>query len=121
MVRSFEDKAEAGVDFFQNIFKELEGCPIQEILEVLGFFPRMITKEMNEELTKEISEEEIRHTLQNGKSPGPDGFTMEFYIIFYETLKKDILEVVKESQRSGKILGMLNSTFLTWIPKKQKA
>ena len=55
MVRSFEDKVEPGVDFFQNIFKELEGCPIQEILEVLGFFPRMIFEEMNEELTKEIS------------------------------------------------------------------
>ena len=34
MVRSFEDKAEAIMDFFHNIFKELEGCPILEILEV---------------------------------------------------------------------------------------
>ena len=58
MIRSFEDKVEEGVDLFQNIVKEREGCPIQEILEVLGFFLRMITEEMNEELTKKISEEE---------------------------------------------------------------
>ena len=57
MIRSFEDKAETTMDFFQNIFKEPKGCPIQEILEVLGFFPRMITEEMNEELTKEMNEE----------------------------------------------------------------
>ena len=120
MVRSFEDKAEVGVDFFQNIFKEPEGCPIQKILEVLGVVVRMITEEMNEELTKKISEEEIRHTLhtfQKGKSRGPDRFTVELYLGFYDMLKKDILEVVKESQRLGKVLGMLNSTFLTLIPK----
>ena len=48
----------------------------------------MITEEMNEELTKEILDEEIRHTLhtfQKGKSPGQYGFTLELYVIFYET------------------------------------
>ena len=28
LVRNFEEKADAGVSFFQNIFKEPEGCPI---------------------------------------------------------------------------------------------
>ena len=51
LVRAFEEKADARVAYFQKIFKEPEGCPIQEILEVLGFFPRLITYEMNEELT----------------------------------------------------------------------
>ena len=107
-MRSFGEKAVAGVSFFQNIFKDPEGCPIQEILEVLGFFQRMISDEMNEEMTKEITEEEIRHTLQSfqkGKSPGPDGFTLEFYLGFYDLLKKDLLEVVRESQESKKVLG----------------
>ena len=83
----------------------------------------MITEEMNEELTKEIYEEEIKHilhTFQKGKIHGPDGFTVEFYLGFYEKLNNDILEVVKESQRSCKVLGSLNSTFLTIIPKNQK-
>ena len=54
----------------------------------------MITNEMNEELTKEIYEEEIKHilhTFQKGKIHGPDGFTVEFYLGFYEIPKKDIL------------------------------
>ena len=120
-MHTFEEKAAAGVSFFQNIFKEPEGCPIQEILEVLGLFPRMVSDEMNEELTKEISEEEIRHTLhsfQKGKISGLDGFTVEFYLGFYDLIKKDILEVVRESQESGKFMGRLKETFLKLILKK---
>ena len=37
-----KEKVEERVSFFQNNFKEPEGCPIQEILEVLGFFPRIV-------------------------------------------------------------------------------
>ena len=60
----------------------------------------MINEDMNEELTKQISEEEISYTLQSfqkGKSPGTDGFTLEFYLGFYDMMKKDLLEVVRES------------------------
>ena len=79
VTKTFEEKTKAVVEHFQELFKEPKGCPIQEILEDLGFFPRMITNEMNEEVTKEVFEEEIRHTLhsfQKGKIPGPDGFTV---------------------------------------------
>ena len=79
---------------------------------------------MNAELTKEITEEEVNlilHSFQKGKSLGLDGFTLEFFLGFYDLLKKDILEVVKESQNSRKVLGMMNSAFLTLILKKQKA
>ena len=82
----------------------------------------MITEQMNEELTKEFSEEEISKTLHSflkGKNPGPDGFTLEFYLGFYDMMKNDILEVVREPQGSGKVLGSLNSTFLSLIPKKK--
>ena len=70
--------------FFQNIFKEQEGCPIKEILEFLGLFPRMIIEDMDEELTKEISEEEISYTLhsfQKGKILGPDGITKNLMLV----------------------------------------
>ena len=53
---------------------------------------------MNEELTKEISEEEISytlHTFRKGKIPGPNGFTLEFYLGFYDMMKNYILDMVK--------------------------
>ena len=76
---------------------------------------------MNEELTKNIMEEEIQqvlHSFQKGKIPRPDGFTLEFFLGFYDKIKEDILEVVKEYQISGKVLGRFNSTFISLIPKK---
>ena len=119
----FPEKAQAAVEHFQSIFTEPEGCPKDDILEVLSLFPRSITNEMNEELTKVIMEEEIQqvlHSFQNRKIPSPDGFTLEFFIGFYGKIKEDILAVVKEYWKSRKVLGSFNSTFITPIPKKHK-
>ena len=83
MVRTFPEKAQVAVDHFQRIFREPEGCSITDILEVTILFPRIITNEMNEELTKDIMEEEIQHILrsfQKGKIPGSDGLTLEFFL-----------------------------------------
>ena len=93
------------------------------MLEVLDLFPRSIIEEMNDELTKEILEEtitQVLHSFQKGKSPGPDGFTLEFFLGFYDLIKKDILAVVHESRKSGKVLGSMNSTLISIIPKKYK-
>ena len=60
------------------------------------------------------------HSFQKGKSPSPDGITLEFFLGFYDLIKKDILAVVQESKKSGKVLGSMNSTFIALIPKKQK-
>ena len=62
----------------------------------------------------------ILHSLQKGKIPGLDGFTLDFFLGFYDLLKTDILKVVRESQRTGKVLGAMNATFITLIPKKQR-
>ena len=121
--KTFEEKTKVVVDQFQELFKEPAGCPIGEMLEVLDLFPRAIIEEMNGELTKDIVEEEIKqvlHSFQKGKSPGPDGFMLEFFLGFYDLIKKDILAVVQESRKSRKVLGSMNNTFIALIPKKQK-
>ena len=58
--KTFEEKIKAVVEHFQELFKEPAGCPISEMLEVLDLFPRAITEEMNDKLTKDILEEEIK-------------------------------------------------------------
>ena len=52
LVISFLDKVQSAVDHFRTIFTEPEGFPITKIMEVIRLFPRLITDEMNEELTK---------------------------------------------------------------------
>jgi hypothetical protein len=119
---SFQEKAEAGASFFAKLFATPEGCPIQEILEVVSKFQPVFSTEMNQVLEEEVTEVELLVALtsmKNGKSPGPDGITVEFFKHFYDLLKEDLLMTVRESQRAGKIHGALNSTFLCLIPKKQ--
>jgi hypothetical protein len=43
--------------------------------------------------------------MQRGKSPQPNGITVEFFIGFYNLIKDDLLKLIQESQRAGKIMG----------------
>jgi hypothetical protein len=107
---SFEDKSNLGVNFFSNLFSAPPGCPIQEIMEVVGKFPTVFSEDMNLSLEEEVTESELRvalFSMKNGKIPGPDGVTMEFYKAFYDHLKNDLLLVVRESQKEGRIHGPL--------------
>ena len=107
---------------FHKRFSAPPGCPIIEIMEVLNIFPKLIIDEMKQDLMKEVTEEELAKILasfQKGKIPSPDGFTVEFFLGFYDLIKDDLLKVVKESQKSGKVLGALNSTFISLFSKKK--
>jgi hypothetical protein len=77
---------------------------------------------MNLSLEEEVSEPELKESLfsmRNGKIPGPDGVTVEFFKAFYDLLKEDLLLMIRESQKEGRVHGPLNTTFLCLIPKKQ--
>ena len=105
MLSSFKEKAKAGEDFFLNLFKESMGCNIQEILEVINLFPRMIEEEMNIHLKAGVTEEELEkvvYTCQKGEIPGPDWLTIEFFQGFYDLVKEDLLKNSKNPKGQGK-------------------
>lgn len=54
----------------------------EDYTDLLQYLPNKISKEVNDNLNKEIDKEEIRRTiwsLQLDKAPGPDGFPICFY------------------------------------------
>nr|KYP57260.1 Transposon TX1 uncharacterized [Cajanus cajan] len=53
----------------------------------------------------------------SSKSPGPDGFNFKFIKSFWETVKEDIVRMMKEFHANGKLPKGTNSTFITLIPK----
>ena len=66
--------------------------------EVIDAIPPKITAEMNVELCKAYTNEEIRAALfQMGptKAPGPDGFPALFYQTHWNFLEEDICHVVR--------------------------
>jgi hypothetical protein len=81
-----------------------------------------VSDEDNDSLKEEISEKEIMSTLsafQKGKIFWTNGLSVEFFLGFYEILKYDLVKVVNESQRRGKVWNSLNETFMALIPKNK--
>jgi len=58
--------------------------------------------------------------MLNGKDPGPDGFTMDFFKSCWDVVKHDIYGIVKDSRHSASILKALNSIFITLVPKENE-
>ena len=54
----------------------------------------------------------------NNRSPGPDGFTNEFYKAFKLLLKDDLLRFFDDFHRNVVDLTGINSAFITLLPKK---
>ena len=68
-----------------------------------------------------IAQEEVEKVvlqMEKGKSPEPDGFTIDFSQSCWDLVKEEIWEVVEESTQAGQILKAFNATFLTLIPKE---
>jgi hypothetical protein len=92
-------------------------------VKMATLFPNMILESKLEALYKLVDKEELKKiisSLKVDKSPGTDGWTMEFFKHFFDLVGDDILEMIEESRTLGFIPRALNSTFLTLIPKVNK-
>lgn len=71
-----------------------------------------------------ITIEEINKVIQawpNNKTPGPDGFTGEFYKKYVLLLAPDILRFICYVTENELTLSPLNTSFVVLIPKKENA
>jgi hypothetical protein len=108
------------VNHFHEIAQEPNQDRTEAIQRIIQHIPILVIEEQNNNLNKPIAEEEIDQVLQempNGKAPGPDGFTVEFFKACWEIVKHDVYRVVEDSRRSASILKVLNATMITLIPK----
>ena len=85
-------------------------------------FPKLNQEEI-EDLKRAITSKEnetvIRNLLAN-KSPGPDGFTAEFYQKFREELTPILLKVFQKIAEEGKHPNSFYEATITRIPKPDK-
>jgi hypothetical protein len=112
------------VNHFQGIAQEPNQDRSEAIQRIIQHIPKLVTEDQNVGLSKPIAKEEIDQVVQempNGKAPGPDGFTVEFFKACWEVVKHDIYGVVEDSRRSTSILKALNATMITLIPKENEA
>ena len=83
-----------------------------------------MTQEDNEMLTSEFTEAEVKSVvfqMEHNKAPVPDGFPAEFYQIFWEVIKDDLLALFADFHNEDSNLFSLNFGIITLIPKVQEA
>jgi hypothetical protein len=108
------------VRHYQPFFEENTTRNLQTSVTVASLFPLSVTEANTLTLDSPCTMQEIREALKSfskDKSPGPDSWTVEFYLHFIDLVGPDLLALVEDSRLSGKVVGALNSTFLTLIPK----
>jgi len=92
-----------------NIHKFTEGLNIPQL-----------NVEEQESLEKDLTFEELKDALTSfgeNKSPGEDGFTKEFYEVFFDLFWKDLLNSYNEAFNKGSSVSQKRGT-ITLIPKR---
>jgi hypothetical protein len=88
--------------------------------ELLDIVPTRVTAEMNLELDKQYTVEEVQVELfqmASSKAPGVDGFTAGFSQRHWNLLKDDVVTAVLDFLNGGELLVGLNDSAITLIPK----
>ena len=120
VVTSQEDKHAAFFEYFDGLI----GTPLVRASTLdLDFFHREGID--LSALDAPITEDEVWLTIKNlpaDRAPGPDGYTRRFYKSCWQIIKSDLMAAILTLQQGdARKLWLLNSAYLTLIPKKEEA
>lgn len=111
-------------DFYTNLYKsESRGDTSLFNSFYEGLDIPQISSEFKALLDQPISCEEVSHailSLQNGKAPGPDGFTAEFFKATHNILAGPMIDMLNEALITGLLPISLRQISISLIAKKDK-
>ncbi|CAM8911363.1 unnamed protein product [Rhodiola kirilowii] len=120
MVTEAEGIANIISDYFTTLFSSSSDSGQVEWEEELAYVQPRITWEMNDNLTRDVSEEEIRRAIfQMGatKAPGLDGFSAIFFQSNWNLIKADFIKEVQGVFKELRLDANWNLTQIVLIPK----
>nr|GEY01378.1 RNA-directed DNA polymerase, eukaryota [Tanacetum cinerariifolium] len=107
-------------DEFVQHFSSRFGKPTDIRASIDMNFHKVLWSVQKEELQCNVSKEELKRAVWDcgmDKSPGPDGFTFEFFRKFWSTVENDVYEAVTYFFTNGVIPKGCNSSFIALIQK----
>jgi len=125
MVRGVEivepgDIKVAMIKFYKKLYSESEKW--RPTFDMLGC-PTILPEEQ-EWLQRPFSEAEVLNIIKQcdgDKAPCPDGFTMSFFKVCWETIKDDLMGTIQNFHHKEMFEKSFNVTFISLIPKKADA
>ena len=108
--------------FYKNLYTsnvETNSDAFNGFIDNLSF--AKLSNEDKMSLEGEITREECKNilkTFQNGKSPGEDGYTAEFYKQFFSLLGQDLTDSLNAAFESGEMSVSQRRGVITLIPKE---
>ena len=110
-------------DYYQQLYAN----KVDNLEEMDEFPEKYNLPKLNQEaiynLNRPITSTEIQTVLKNlptNKSPGPDGFTAEFYQKFREELTPILIKLFQKIAEKGKLPNSFYEATITLIPKPDK-
>ncbi|PNX75860.1 cysteine-rich receptor-like protein kinase, partial [Trifolium pratense] len=109
-------KTEAKSHFSKHLAEEWSSRPF---LHDIAF--NSLSADDNDLLLAPFDEAEVKDTIwscDGNKSPGPDGFNLNFFKVCWHIVKKDVMNFLGEFHEKAVLPKALTASFLTLVPKK---
>ena len=107
--------------FYENLYDDKHNTDNRSINDMLGENKNKLTNQAAEQLEGEISYSELLNALKNmknDKSPGLDGFTVEFFKFFWLDLGNFILRSLNFGYNYGNLSVTQKQGIITCLPKQ---
>ena len=105
------------ISFYESLFTSSHPTDMHRVLEAVE--PK-VTSDMNQELIKDFTREEVDLALKHMEpltAPGPNGMPPIFFQSFWSMVGDDVTYAVLDCFNNCHIPHDLNHTFVTLIPK----